>query len=65
MDEQQRLLADAVERITGGCRPGEPFTVRELVILSPYRADRSAAGQALASQTADARLGSDAVVGDT
>ena len=46
MDEQQRLLADAVERILS-----EPFTVRELVILSPYRADRSAAGQAT-----DARL---------
>jgi len=46
----------AVGRIAGHSRPGEPFTVRELVILSPYRADRSAAGQALASQTADARL---------
>ena len=46
MDEQQRLLADAVERILS-----EPFTVRELVILSPYARERSAAGQA-----ADARL---------
>ena len=34
----------------------EPFTVRELVILSPYARERSAAGQALASETADARL---------
>jgi superfamily I DNA/RNA helicase len=51
MDEQQSLLADAVERILS-----EPFTVRELVILSPYRADRSAAGTALASGSADARL---------
>lgn len=42
--------------MTGGCRPGEPFTVRTLVILSPYRADRSAAGQALVGQAADARL---------
>ncbi len=51
MDEQQRLLADAVERILS-----EPFTVRELVILSPYARERSAAGQALADPTADARL---------
>ncbi len=51
MDEQQRLLADAVERILS-----EPFTVRELVILSPYASERSAAGQALADPTADARL---------
>lgn len=56
MDEQQRLLADAVERILS-----EPFTVRELVILSPYARERSAAGQALASQvlvgqTVDARF---------
>ncbi len=51
MDEQQRLLADAVERILS-----EPFTVRELVILSPYRADRSAVGMALSSGAADARL---------
>lgn len=51
MDEQQSLLADAVERILS-----EPFTVRELVILSPYRADRSAAGVALTSGSADARL---------
>ena len=50
-DEQQRLLADAVERILS-----EPFTVRELVILSPYARERSAAGQALADPTADARL---------
>jgi hypothetical protein len=41
MNEQQRLLADAVDRILS-----EPFTVRELVILSPYRADCSAAGLA-------------------
>jgi len=47
MDEQQRLLADAVERIAGGSRPGEPFTVRELVILSPYTRERSAAGHAV------------------
>ena len=46
-----RLLADAVERILS-----EPFTVRELVILSPYRADRSAVGMALSSGAADARL---------
>ena len=51
MDEQLRMLADAVERILS-----EPFTVRELVILSPYARERSAAGQALASETADARL---------
>ncbi len=51
MDEQQSLLADAVERILS-----EPFTVRELVILSPYRADRSAVGTALSSGSADARL---------
>jgi hypothetical protein len=51
MDEQLRLLANAVERILS-----EPFTVRELVILSPYARERSAAGQALTSQTADARL---------
>jgi superfamily I DNA/RNA helicase len=36
MDKQQRLLADAVERILSG-----PFTVRELVILSPYARERS------------------------
>jgi hypothetical protein len=41
MNEQQRLLADAVGRILS-----EPFTVREPVILSPYRADCSAAGLA-------------------
>ena len=46
-----RLLADAVERILS-----EPFTVRELVILSPYARERSAAGHALADLTADARL---------
>jgi len=56
MDEQQSLLADAVERILS-----EPFTVRELVILSPYRADRSAVGTALSPgsvspPSADARL---------
>ncbi len=39
----------------------EPFTVRELVILSPYARERSAAGQALADRAAgsgetDARL---------
>lgn len=51
MDEQQRLLADAVERILS-----EPFTVRELVILSPYARERSAAGQALANPATDARL---------
>ena len=51
MGEQQRLLADAVERILS-----EPFTVRELVILSPYARERSAAGHALAYPTADARL---------
>jgi len=51
MDEQQRLLADAVDRILL-----EPFTVRELAILSPYARERSAAGQALADPTADARL---------
>lgn len=51
MDEQLRLLADAVERILS-----EPFTVRELVILSPYARERSAAGQALADPSADARL---------
>ena len=44
MDQQQRLFADAVERILS-----EPFTVRELVILSPYARERRAAGQALAS----------------
>ncbi|MER3389258.1 MAG: NERD domain-containing protein [Microcella sp.] len=48
MDEQLRLLADAVERILS-----EPFTVRELVILSPYARERSAAGQALASRAPD------------
>jgi superfamily I DNA/RNA helicase len=51
MDEQQRLLADAVERILS-----EPFTVRELVILSPYARERSAAGHALANPATDARL---------
>lgn len=51
MDEQQRLLADAVERILS-----EPFTVRELVILSPYARERSAAGQALANPATDAHL---------
>ncbi len=51
MDEQQRLLADSVERILS-----EPFTLRELVILSPYARERSAAGQALADPTADARV---------
>ncbi len=56
MAEQQALLADAVERILS-----EPFTVRELVILSPYARERSAAGQALADRAAgsgatDARL---------
>ncbi len=51
MDEQLRLLADAVERILS-----EPFTVRELVILSPYARERSAAGQALADPATDARL---------
>ncbi len=51
MAEQQALLADAVERILS-----EPFTVRELVILSPYARERSAAGQALADRTADSRL---------
>ncbi len=51
MDEQLRLLADAVERILS-----EPFTVRELVILSPYARERSAAGQALADRAADAGL---------
>jgi|GEM_PF-6545250 len=44
MDEQQRLLADAVERIASGCRPDESFTMRELVILSPYARERSPAG---------------------
>ncbi len=56
MNEQQQLLADAVERILS-----EPFTVRELVILSPYARERSAVGQALArhapaNEAADARL---------
>ena len=56
MDEQLRLLADAVERILS-----EPFTVRELVILSPYARERSAVGQALArhapdNEPTDARL---------
>ncbi len=51
MDEQQRLLANAVERILS-----EPFTVRELMILSPYARERSAAGQALAYPATDARL---------
>ncbi len=51
MDEQPRLLVDAVERILS-----EPFTVRELVILSPYARERSAAGQALADPTTDDRL---------
>lgn len=51
MDEQLHLLADAVERILS-----EPFTVRELVILSPYARERSAAGQALAKPATDARL---------
>jgi hypothetical protein len=51
MDEQLRLLADAVERILS-----EPFTVRELVILSPYARERSAVGQALAHPATDARL---------
>jgi len=51
MNEQLRLLADAVERILS-----EPFTVRELVILSPYARERSAAGQALAHPATDARL---------
>jgi len=44
MREQQHLLADAVELVAGGCRPGEPFRVRELAILSPYACERSAAG---------------------
>jgi hypothetical protein len=61
LDEQQRLLADAVERIAGSLQTSEPFTVRELVILSPYARERSAAGQALAGRTGgsgatDARL---------
>lgn len=51
MDEQQRLLSDAVELILS-----EPFTVRELVILSPYARERSAAGKALATPATDARL---------
>lgn len=51
MDEQQSLLSAAVERILS-----EPFTVRELVILSPYRADRSAVSTALSSGVADAHL---------
>jgi len=51
MAEQQLLLADAVERIAGGARSAEPYTVRDLVILSPYARERSAAGQAT-----DARL---------
>ena len=51
MAEQQRLLADAVERILS-----EPFTVRELVILSPYARERAAVGQALAHPATDARL---------
>lgn len=34
----------------------EPFAVRELVILSSYARERSAAGQALADLTADSRL---------
>lgn len=51
MDEQLCLLADAVERILS-----EPFTVRELVVPSPNARERSAAGQALADPTADARL---------
>lgn len=55
MDEQQRLLADAVERILA-----EPFTVRELVILSPYARERSAAGQATDARLTS-RLGSDIV----
>jgi hypothetical protein len=42
---------EVVERILT-----EPFTVRELVILSPYARERSAAGQALASPATDARL---------
>lgn len=50
MDEQLRLLADAVERIQA-----EPFTVRKLVILSPYARERSASGQALAGQSTYAR----------
>ena len=50
-DEQQRLLADSVERILS-----EPFTMRELAILSPHARERSAAGQALADPTADAHL---------
>ncbi|MFN4002646.1 ATP-binding domain-containing protein [Microcella sp.] len=51
MDVPAAPLADAVERILS-----EPFTVRELVILSPYARERSAAGQALARQATDARL---------
>lgn len=51
IDEQQALLSDAVELILS-----EPFTVRELVILSPYARERSAAGQALADRNADDRL---------
>lgn len=51
MNEQQRLLADAVKRILS-----EPFTVRELVILSPYAREGSTACQALARQATDARL---------
>ncbi|GAA1703868.1 hypothetical protein GCM10009792_24980 [Microcella alkalica] len=51
MDEQQHLLADAIERILS-----EPFTVRELVILSPYARDRSAAGHARAGQAIDNHL---------
>lgn len=50
MDEQLRLLADAVERMLS-----ELFTVRELVILSPYARERSPAGQALATPATDAR----------
>jgi len=34
MAEQQLLLADAVERIAGGARSAEPYTVRDLLILT-------------------------------
>jgi hypothetical protein len=47
MDEQQRLLADGAQRIAGGPRSGESFTVRDLVILSPYARERTAAGQVM------------------
>lgn len=51
MDQQQRLLADDVERILS-----EPFTLHGLAILSPSDCERLAASKAIARHATDARL---------